>query len=347
MNTRTNPATLLREMVEIPSPSGEEQELAQYLLQQMARMGFDARLDEVGNAIGELGTGPRTIVLLGHMDTVSGLVPVREGDGMLFGRGSVDAKGALATFICAAARVGPPDNTRLVVIGAVEEEAFSRGAHHVRHFYKPDLAIIGEPSGWESITLGYKGSLTLKYQLDTDNGHTAGASIGAPETAISFWNGLCDICNDFNNGKTRMFDILTPRLVSINSCNDGITDRVEMRVNIRWPLDLDFPAFRQKMLELTGPTTLEFLSCEVPHRSDKSTPLTGALLRSIRERGGHPRFKLKTGTSDMNVVGPAWGCPIVAYGPGNSGLDHTPHEHISLREYHQAIEVLVGVLKRV
>ena len=33
--------------------------------------------------------------------------------------------------------------------------------------------------------------------------------------------------------------------------------------------------------------------------------------------GGRPRFKLKTDTADMNVVGPAWGCPIVAYGPGD------------------------------
>ena len=58
-----------------------------------------------------------------------------------------------------------------------------------------------------------------------------------------------------------------------------------------------------------------------------------------------PGFVVKTGTSDMNVVGPLWRCPIVAYGPGDSALDHTPHEHLSLDEYWRAIEVLEQALR--
>lgn len=46
----------------------------------------------------------------------------------------------------------------------------------------------------------------------------------------------------------------------------------------------------------------------------------------------------------MNIVGPAWGCPIVAYGPGDSRLDHTPQEHVVLEEYLGAIGVLQRVL---
>ncbi len=42
---------------------------------------------------------------------------------------------------------------------------------------------------------------------------------------------------------------------------------------------------------------------------------------------------LKLGTSDMNVVGPVWQCPILAYGPGDSSLDHTPEEQIVLDDY--------------
>ncbi len=68
-------------------------------------------MDEAGNAVGEIGApdAARTIVLLGHIDTVPGNIPVRieaapAGD-VLFGRGSVDAKGPLATFVAAAARL--------------------------------------------------------------------------------------------------------------------------------------------------------------------------------------------------------------------------------------------------
>ena len=66
---------------------------------------------------------------------------------------------------------------------------------------------------------------------------------------------------------------------------------------------------------------------------------------SIRQAGGEPRFKVKTGTSDMNVVAARWRCPIVAYGPGDSCLDHTPHEHLSLEEFARSVDVLEGVLR--
>ncbi len=55
-------------------------------------------------------------------------------------------------------------------------------------------------------------------------------------------------------------------------------------------------------------------------------------------------FVLKTGTSDMNVVGPVWQCPIVAYGPGDSSLDHTPNEHLPIDEYWKAVNVIEQTL---
>ena len=47
----------------------------------------------------------------------------------------------------------------------------------------------------------------------------------------------------------------------------------------------------------------------------------------------------------MNIAGPGWDCPIVAYGPGDSALDHTPDEHIDLDEYLLAVDVLTAVLE--
>jgi LysW-gamma-L-lysine carboxypeptidase len=47
----------------------------------------------------------------------------------------------------------------------------------------------------------------------------------------------------------------------------------------------------------------------------------------------------------MNVVGPAWNCPIVAYGPGDSSLDHTPEEHIDVEEFRLGINVLERALQ--
>jgi LysW-gamma-L-lysine carboxypeptidase len=91
-------------------------------------------------------------------------------------------------------------------------------------------------------------------------------------------------------------------------------------------------------------SVITFYAEERPFRADKNTSLSRAFRFAIREAGGKPAFKVKTGTSDMNVVGPVWDCPIVAYGPGDSDLDHTPNEHIELQEYGQAIAVLTDVL---
>jgi len=92
---------------------------------------------------------------------------------------------------------------------------------------------------------------------------------------------------------------------------------------------------------------LSFAGAERTHKAAKTTPLVRAFLSSIRAAQGTPRFVLKTGTSDMNVVAPGWpATSFVAYGPGDSNLDHTPDEHIDLTEYARAIGVLVGVLER-
>ena len=76
------------------------------------------------------------------------------------------------------------------------------------------------------------------------------------------------------------------------------------------------------------------------HRRDTQC----AIWQFLGSRAGTPRTTVKLGTSDMNVVGPVWQCPILAYGPGDSSLDHTPEEHIVLDDYLRAIRVLTEVL---
>ena len=118
-------------MVEIPSLSGKEGPLAAFLVETMHSLGFHASIDEAGNAVGILGDGPKEIVLLGHMDTVPGIVPVRVEDGKLYGRGSVDAKGPLATFIIAAAK-----------IGALAGKPFSSRSSNVKYLSCADIKSL-------------------------------------------------------------------------------------------------------------------------------------------------------------------------------------------------------------
>ena len=95
---------------------------------------------------------------------------------------------------------------------------------------------------------------------------------------------------------------------------------------------------------LAGDADLRINGLQEGYRSDKKSALVPPFLRAIRAEGGTPRFTLKLGTSDMTVVGPVWKCPIVAYGPGDAALDHTPEERIVLDEYLRAVRILAGVL---
>jgi len=345
-----NEIAFLEELVSIPSLSGEEDAVAELLVEQMTTMGFRAHRDEAGNTVGLVGEpeAAREIVLLGHMDTVPGLVPVRREENRLYGRGAVDAKGPLAAFVLAAARVAPRlSGIRVLVIGAVEEEARSRGAHHLaRAMSPPDCVIIGEPSGWQGITLGYKGALSVNYRLAQPSRHGASGRPAPAEEAVAFWNRLADYASSLNGGQAYRFDTLDPTLRAIHTFGDGLEQGVEMNIGLRLPPGTDVADLQQRIRDWSEEAELAFPHSEPPFRAEKNTSPVRALLRAIRAEGGRPRFKLKTGTSDMNVVGPAWGCPIVAYGPGDSSLDHTPDEHIEIDEFQRGINVLSQALER-
>src|SRR3954447_26739714 len=115
--------TLLHDLVAIPSTSTHETDAVAFLTEWMGTNGLETSIDPAGNAVGTTGHGERHVVLLGHIDTVPGVIPVRIEDGVLHGRGAVDAKGPLATFAAAAVNASRRDpSLRITVVGAVGEE---------------------------------------------------------------------------------------------------------------------------------------------------------------------------------------------------------------------------------
>src|SRR5215207_932071 len=204
------------------SPSGEKREAVQWLVSRMKRLGYnDAFLDEAGNAVGVMGHGPKKIVLLGHIDTVPGEIDVRRNGipphEVLYGRGSVDAKGPLACFVDAVAKAGEREGWQFVVIGAVEEERDSDGARFVVRRYQPEYAIIGEPNQWDRIALGYKGSAWANVTVRKRQVHTASGEVTAAESAVAVWLEIKAYVDSFNAGKQRIFDKLLLTLRGMES----------------------------------------------------------------------------------------------------------------------------------
>jgi predicted acetylornithine/succinylornithine family transaminase/N-acetyl-ornithine/N-acetyl-lysine deacetylase len=352
--------SLLQNMLIIPSYSRRESALAHYLVEQAQLLGLHSYVDDAGNWIAstyplEAHTDSQPIILLGHMDTVQGYIPVHIDDGILHGRGAVDAKGPLAAFLCATSRLARSAHTDsfprpVVVIGAVEEEsATSRGARAVVERYQPFACIIGEPGGSQAVTIGYKGRLLLEYCVTHPAHHSAGSQQNANEVAVAFWNRVCQHAAEWNKqyAADSTFASLMPSLRSISTNQDGFEDQAQLRIGFRLPPSYDIAALRTQLEQWAGEddAQLSFSGEETAFQTTRTTTVSRAFISVIRTIGGQPVFKHKTGTSDMNVVGPTWGQNIVAYGPGDSRLDHTPLERIAIAEYLQAIDILELVLK--
>ncbi|MCA9297522.1 MAG: [LysW]-lysine hydrolase [Phycisphaerales bacterium] len=338
---------LLHDLVATPSVSTHESDAVALLTSRARAFGLRAEIDEVGNAVltrGDEDPDAIEIMLLGHIDTVPGEIPVRIEDGVLHGRGSVDAKGPLCAMTVAACRAELPERTRVVVVGAVEEEvSSSRGARHIARRPAPDACLIGEPSHWDGVTLGYKGRLIATIRVERPWAHASGVRQSPAEEAIDAWTAIRDHATAFNEGRSKVFETLQATIEAFHTTNDGLLETATMRVGFRLPPDLDPPALMDRIGDLGCPVTFE--GGEVAVVTDRSDPVVCALSAAIRALGTRAAPKFKTGTSDMNVVGPIWRCPIAAYGPGDSTLDHTPEERQSLDEYLQSIRVLTRAIE--
>ncbi len=344
-----NSTELLVGLLEHYSSTESEEAAVRYLINWMDAAGFETEIDSVGNAIGKIGTGKKSIMLLGHIDTVPGEISVRQEGDLIFGRGAVDAKGPLAAF-AAATSLGAIPGLTITVIGAVGEEGDSRGASYVRDNFKaPDFLVIGEPSRWNRITLGYKGSINYTLSVEIPITHPASNTDNACEMLISSWESLLQFIRDHNSEHTRVFDQVTPTIRSMDSSSNGISDYAQMHVTFRLPEGLKVHEIKDQFQNVvTAPAMLSLIPGAVDaYRASKNTKLVRAALAAIRAKDGTPTFVVKTGTSDMNIVAPKWQCPTIAYGPGDSNLDHTPNEHISQLEYKRSISILRTIMENI
>ena len=335
-------------LVEHYSPSGQERAAVDWLVERMQSLGFgEAFVDGAGNAVGIMGNGPKQVVLLGHIDTVPGVIHVEQDDDLLYGRGSVDAKGPLACFVDAVAQVGVLDGWQLVIIGAVDEERDSLGARFVVNQYKPDFAIIGEPNNWDRIALGYKGSAWANLTIKHPQSHSASGEQTAAEAAVEAWLAIKTFAEEYNSEKKRAFDMLLPTLRRFETGEDDFEQWARLRVGVRLPVEVSPDDWYAQLETIFQDANLERVGYAIPAWGcEKNSPLVRAFLNGIRSLGGKPRFVYKTGTADLNIVAPVWDCPAVVYGPGDSALDHTPNEHISLEEYDRAVKTLTEALQK-
>jgi LysW-gamma-L-lysine carboxypeptidase len=366
---------LLRDLVEIPSHSGDEDECAERLAAFFEERDREVWLDEVGNV---RAPADDSVLLTSHVDTVPGEIPVRvesvsekhgnvsrssentaernentAGENQhdskeLWGRGSVDAKGPLAAMAVAAVETG------VSFVGVVGEETDSRGARHlVDDREAPDALVNGEPSGWDGLTLGYRGFLAGEYSVSTDSTHTSRPEPNAIETAMAWWSRVQDAFPTTDDES--VFEEVTAKPVAFSggTAPDGLSVEASAEVQFRIPPDETAAEIRETVEnavesgEAGGSETesgdVEWREPIPPVMESPRTEVARAFRAAIRRVGGDSRLLRKTGTSDVNLYAGAWDCPMATYGPGDSELDHAPNERLDLGEFDRAVSVLTTV----
>lgn len=326
---------LLSDLVSTPSVSGAESACASVLVEYFENAGRNVYLDAVGNV---RAPGNDAVLLTSHLDTVPGSIPVRVEDGALWGRGSVDAKGALTAMAIAAVQTG------VSFVGVVGEESDSRGAWHlVEDRPEPDVLINGEPSGWDAITLGYRGLLSGHYRTESEGVHSSRPENNAIQDAFDWWGRIEALYE--NDSDASAFSQVTAKPVRISSgpTDEGRSHEVEIDAEFRLPPSTSPETVRARVEAELATGSMTWERPIPPVVQSQRTAVARTFRAAIRSKGGDPAHLQKTGTSDMNIYATTWECPMVTYGPGDSALDHTPEERLQLQSFEQSIDVLQDV----
>lgn len=320
---------LLNKVIRIPSVSKDEHELAEYLLDTIRYPSVSGRIDDAGNIVFQKGNGSKRLLLLGHIDTVPPIWKVKTDQEGISGRGVVDAKGSFVNFVHMLEEVEVPENGTLLVIGAVEEEvSSSKGAYYVRDHYPSDAVIIGEPSGEDNLTLGYYGLYKLRITISKPQEHTAAKdSISVIDELYQVVEKIRQRVREIDpNTLSSLIDIKhfqqEDLLTVVGTLNFRISPAAGKEYSSTIPLD-----------HLGENVAVEVLRATPGFSNRRNDPLVKAFVRSFSAKGKSIHYIRKRGTSDMNTLATTWhDVPMVAYGPGDSSLDHTNHEYLYFQE---------------
>jgi putative selenium metabolism hydrolase len=170
----------LQDIVRTPSLSGNEDRVATRIAAAMRRAGCrEVFVDRIGNVVGRMGHRPKPMLLFnGHMDTVGVSDPsawtcdpfgANIIDGVLYGRGACDMKGALTAMIWGAKLLrdsGALESMKgeLVLAAVVQEEPCEGMATRVLiedEGLRPDWVVLGEPTDLQ-LSRGHRGRIELE-----------------------------------------------------------------------------------------------------------------------------------------------------------------------------------------
>jgi acetylornithine deacetylase len=325
---------LTRELIDIPSVTGDELAVGQYLSEYLEGLGYHVEKQEISsdrfNVLATTEAPPR-VVFSTHMDTVPPFIGSSEDNEFIYGRGSCDAKGIIAAQIFAAERLRGDGVNDVGLLFTVDEELSSHGAQAAN---KHPLArecqflINGEPTD-SRLAIGTKGSVRVFITTEGRAAHSA-----YPEAGESAIEKLLDIL-----GRIRSCHWPEDSFFGSTTCNIGvisggtrpnvIPDQARAELQIRLGIDIEHvKGVLEDAVETRG--QLEYASAHNPVRLVTVPGFDECVVRF---------------TTDIPYLS-QWGKPLLL-GPGSILDAHTDEEKISKRELEDAVKLYVRLAETV
>jgi acetylornithine deacetylase len=189
-----NPFELTKRLMQIPSVTGTEREIGEFLSAHLSSLGYRVERQQVTgdrfNVFAYAGEG--RVMFCTHLDTVPpATIPVREDDDFLYGRGACDTKGIIAAMIEAGDRLRQAGITNFGYMFLIAEETDSIGARAANTLpWKSEYVIVGEPTQ-NLLARAQKGTFILNLHVTGRAAHS-----GYPEHGVSAIKKLLDVLAD-------------------------------------------------------------------------------------------------------------------------------------------------------
>ena len=374
----------IKKLIAIPSVTGEEARIGKYLYERFTNMGCDTRLIEVekerynifavldGTKKDDLG-----LIFHGHLDTIpaynmkSPFTPIVKNN-HIWGRGSVDQKGGIASVISAFEEIissKKPLKYGVGFIGAVDEESEHKGSMNLKDAgIKAKYAIITEPTGLK-LGIGCKGTAPIKITVrgKTSHGCRPWLGVNAIEYGMKIASELLE--ENLPIYKTNNIDEVKATL-SLGIMKGGVAYNIVPDECILWfdrrlvPGEDQFQVLdniKEKAKKLENYKDVS-VAVEIarpdwnwepikkrglkPALSDMDSKIFHIVKNSHREIiGDYPTLFFTDGYNEMDFLINDLGIPTVQYGPGDSNLCHTDNENIDIDQLIKASSVYVKIIK--
>ncbi|MBI4257524.1 MAG: M20 family metallopeptidase [Thaumarchaeota archaeon] len=375
---------LTSELVKIPSVTGKEGEAADYVEAYMRKMGMETVIDEAApgrrNIVGRLrgSSGSPILIFNGHTDVVPPGDVSRWSvdpfgalikDGRLYGRGSSDMKGGLASALAAVKSIvdlGLKLKGDVIVEAVVDEEAGGRAGTGRLTIDKPvkgDFVVVAEPTDLELQT-AHKGDFGMEIRIEGKSAHASTPEVGvnAIHKMINLTNKILSIPKK-NKWDKRAHPLLGPPYITISVIEGGlqrnmIPDRCKIVIDRRTLPKKDSVAIAKKEIEeVISEAKAEDPQLRISYNSileleametDVNEPIVKNMINAISQATGAvvkpTGFRAFT---DAHFYSENLGIPVVMYGPGRLQQAHSADEYVEISQLIAATKVYEHLITKV